>query len=455
MLAHPKGSRHRRFAPSLLSELKPKYGDRRRVGRWVGFVPVIARELAVAEVGLITTPGTHAVGGVTGLCLQVAGSGARSWLLRIKVDSKRREFGLGSFPTVALPSARDRARALRERIGGGLDPAIQRRTARSAELVAKSTTITFKACTEAFIGAEVTQGRNARYVAQTLRDLERLAFPAIGGLSVHSINPSHVLTVLEPIWHSKHATATKLRGHIERVLAFAATRGFREDPNPAQWGGNLVTALAAPNAVRRGDHHPSLPVNDVPHFIAQLRQMPGVAAQALELAILTATRPTDVRAMSWDELDTRNAVWTIPEARATSGRPHRVPLSTRATMLITSQPRDLAQQFVFCAPRSGGPLSDMALTAVVRRMNELRMDSTQRGWTDPGQGHRVAVPNGFRTTFRAWAEQKKYAAQMIDQALAPRATEQTQDADAQARQLRQRTALLSAWDKYCDSVKLK
>lgn len=202
----------------------------------MGFVPVIARKPAAAEVGLITTPGTHAVGGVKGICLQVTGAGARSWLLRIKVDSKRREFGLGSSATVALPSARDRARALRERIGGGLDPAIQRRTARSAKLVAKSATITFKACTEASIGAEVTQGRNARYVAQTLRDPERLAIPAIGGLCVHSINPSHVLKVLEPVWQSKHATATKLRGHIERVLAFAATHGIESlAPNQSRW----------------------------------------------------------------------------------------------------------------------------------------------------------------------------------------------------------------------------
>ena len=179
------------------------------------FLPVIARELASAEIGLITTPGTHAVGGVTGLCLQVTGSGARSWLLRIKVDSKRREFGLGSFPTVALPTAQAKARALRERIGGGLDPVIRRRTARSAELAFRSSTITFKACTEAFIGAEVTDGRNARYAAQALRDLERLAFPVIGGLGAHTVNPDHVLAVLEQIRHSKHGTATNLTVSIK------------------------------------------------------------------------------------------------------------------------------------------------------------------------------------------------------------------------------------------------
>ena len=413
-------------------------------------MPVIARELVSAEIGLITAPGTHAVGGVTGLCLQVTGSGARSWLLRIKVDSKRREFGLGSFPTVALPTAQAKARALRERIGGGLDPVIQRRTIRSAELAARSTTITFKACTEAFIGAEVTGGRNARYAAQALRALERLAFPTIGGLGVHSINPDHVLAVLEPIWQSKHATATKLRGHIERVLSFAESRGFRENPNPAQWDGNLATALAAPRTVRRGDHHPSLPFVDVPDFIGQLRQMPGVAAQALELAILTVTRPTDVRAMSWDELDTRVAMWTVPAARATGDQAHTVPLCDRATDLIASQPRDLAQQYVFAAPRSGGALSDMALTAVVRRMNDDRGDSRQRTWIEPGQHDREVVPNGFRATFRAWAHHRKYPDQLIDQALSLRTTAQASNVRAPEADFSKRAAMMAAWERYCN-----
>ena len=413
-------------------------------------MPVIARELASAEIGLITAPGTHAVGGVTGLCLQVTGSGARSWLLRIKVDSKRREFGLGSFSTVALPAAQAKARALRERIGGGLDPVIQRRTIRSAELAARSATITFKACTEAFIGVEVTDGRNARYATQALRHLERLAFPAIGGLGVHSINPDHVLAVLEPIWHSKHATATKLRGHIERVLSFAESRGFREAPNPARWEGNLATALAAPRTVRRGDHHPSLPFVDAPDFIAQLRQMPGVAAQALELAILTVTRPTDVRAMSWDELDKRAAVWTVPAARAKGGEAHTVPLGDRASNLIASQPRDLAQKFVFAAPRSGAALSDMALTAVVRRMNEDRGDRGQPTWIEPGQHNREVVPNGFRTTFRAWAHHRKYPDQLLDQALALRTTAQASNVRAPEADLGQRAAMMAAWQRYCD-----
>ena len=103
-----------------------------------------APELASAEIGLISAPGTHAVAGVTGLCLQAASSGARSCLLRVKVDSRRREFGLGSFPAVALATAQVKTRASRERIGSGLGPVIQRLSTRSAKLAASSTTITFK-----------------------------------------------------------------------------------------------------------------------------------------------------------------------------------------------------------------------------------------------------------------------------------------------------------------------
>ena len=295
-----------------------------------------APELASAEIGLISAPGTHAVAGVTGLCLQAASSGARSCLLRVKVDSRRREFGLGSFPAVALATAQVKTRASRERIGSGLGPVIQRLSTRSAKLAASSTTITFKGCTSAFIGAEVVDGRNARCAALALRDLEGLAFPVIDGLAVHTINPDHLPAALDPIWHGKHATATKLRGHIEPVLSFAESCGLREAPNPAQWGESLATTLAAPRAVRCSGQHPSPTFVDDPDFIAQLRQMSVVAAQALKLTILTVTR----RLMSEPCLGMNSIPappcgrYQQPRRRGKGGQAHTVPWGNRATKLI-------------------------------------------------------------------------------------------------------------------------
>jgi len=206
-------------------------------------VPVVARELTAAEVAAIAIPGTHAVGGVTGLCLQVTPSGARSWLLRITANERRREFGLGAFPTVTLPAARNAARSLREKIGNGADPALQRRTARAARKAPTAKTVTFKACAEAFLAAELAGGRDARYAAAALRDLERLAFAQLGRSSVASVTTEAVLGVLTPIWTSKPAVATKLRGNIERVLAFAEAQGFRDGKNPARWKGHLDALL--------------------------------------------------------------------------------------------------------------------------------------------------------------------------------------------------------------------
>lgn len=416
-------------------------------------MPVIARERSAAEVACMLAPGTHAVGGVTGLCLQVTDSGARSWLLRIKVDSRRREFGLGSYPTVTLSSARNKARKLREDMGGGLDLTVQRRAARGVGIAAKSSTISFKTCAEAHLAGSVAEGRDARYIAQALRDLERLAFPRIGSLKVHSIDATHMLAVLEPIWVSKHATATKLRGHIERVLDFATSRGYREGANPARWTENLSILLVSPKTARRGRHHPVLPVEDMPQFIAQLRRMPGVAARALEFAILTNARPSSVRAMTWDEIDAQAANWTNPGAREDGAGPCSARLSERAASLIATRPRGLAQHHVFSTARSGGMLSDMAMTAVIRRMNDIRVGANLHAWVDPTQADREVVPNGLRATFRTWAVQKRYSSLLTDQALAMRSGRNATDSESTERHDIQRHAMMMAWERFCDSAK--
>jgi integrase len=412
-------------------------------------VPRIARELAPAEVARITKPGTHAVGGVTGLCLQVTGSGSRTWLLRIKVGSRRREFGLGSAPTVALSTARDKARTLREKLGGGLDPVVQRRAARTARSASNPATVPFKACAEAFVAAEVASGRNARHAAQVLLDLERLAFPLIGRQSVRTMTTALVLSVVESLWKSKFATATKLRGNIERVLKYGIANGFRDEPNPARWTDNLDNILLAPKVVRRGERHPSLPVDELPAFVAELRSMPGVAARALEMMILTTARPSDVRSMSWHEVDFDAKLWTISADRAQGARSHRVPLTGRALELLSARPRTTAQALVFAAPRSGIAMSDMTLTAVVRRMNAQREVRGQQPWVDPGQNSREVVPHGFRVTFRAWAERANYSNHLIDTALGQGAVPKARDNAGRTDYLGERTSMMTAWSQQC------
>ena len=371
-------------------------------------MPVVARTLNATEVAAISTPGTHAVGGVTGLCLQVTATGARSWLLRISIDSRRREFGLGAYPTVTLAFARDQARALRATIGGGVDPSIQRRFASASLHAVKVNVLTFKACAEAFAGVELSAGRNARYVNNTLANLQRVAFPLIGALRVDMVAPEHVLGVIGPIWGRQQATATKVRGSIERVIAFAIEKGYREAPNPARWTNNLDKALAAPKGARGTDHHAALPVDDLAAFMADLRSMPGVAARALEFMVLTATRPSDVRTVKWPEIDLAGAAWNIAvDDGATNPATVAIPLVDQTVRILQTLARGSAHQNVFASPRTGRALSDMALTAVIRRMNEQRRQQGKCPWVDPDRDAAHVVPSGLRTTFRAWASLNK------------------------------------------------
>ena len=368
-------------------------------------MPVVARELTAPEVAAISAPGTHAVGGVTGLCLQVTSTGARSWLLRITVDQRRREYGLGAFPTVTVLAARNAARTLREKIGQGADPVLQRRAASAARRVSTSKTVTFKACAEAFLAAELANGRDARYVGVVLRDMERLAFPQLGHSTIGSVTTESVLGVLTAIWTAKPAVATKLRGNIERVLAYAEAQGFRDGSNPARWKGHLDGLLMSPASLRQHERHASLPADQTPEFFAELSRMPGVASLALQFLILTAARPRDVREMRWSELDMDGASWNLSVERSTTRTSCRVPLSKPALRLLATLLPAGPQSPVFTAPRACHALSDMTLTAVLRRMNEQRRARDMLAWTDSMQGNREIVPAGFRVTFRSWAAQ--------------------------------------------------
>ena len=75
-------------------------------------MPKKAKELTALAVKKLTKPGLHAVGGVAGLLLQVTTTGARSWILRAMVGTKRRDIGLGGYPDVTLAFARDKAREM-------------------------------------------------------------------------------------------------------------------------------------------------------------------------------------------------------------------------------------------------------------------------------------------------------------------------------------------------------
>ncbi|MDR3453810.1 MAG: integrase arm-type DNA-binding domain-containing protein [Rhodoferax sp.] len=397
-------------------------------------MPRKAKELSPLAVSRLTKPGLHFVGGVAGLTLQISPTKARSWLLRYLVAGKRREMGLGGYPDVSLSDARRRAREEREKLDKGLDPILARREAQSALRAQTAAAITFERAALSYIEAHEPGWRNAKHAQQWRNSLDTYAYPVIGPLLVRDVAVSNVLAVLEPIWQTKTETASRLRGRIEQVLDWSTVRGYREGLNPARWRGHLDKMLPAPSKVATVGHHAALPASQMGAFMQRLREQAGMGARALEFAILCASRSGEVRGATWDEIDLAGATWKIPGPRMKAGREHRVPLSPAALQLLKDLPRMAGTDLVFPAPR-GGQLSDMTLTAVMRRMEV------------------PAVPHGFRSTFRDWcSERTNYSNQVAEMALAHAIGDKVEAAYRRGDLFDKRCRLMADWAAFCDRV---
>lgn len=392
-----------------------------------------AKELSALVVSRLTAPGHHAVGGVAGLYLYVTDSGARSWVLRIVVGDKRRHMGLGGFPDIPLAMARERAREARAKVESGIDP-IQARIAALSLLKSKQATMkTFEQAAIAYIESHGDSWKNPKHRAQWSATLSTYAYPVMGDLSVQDVGQEQVLQVLESIWKTKTETASRLRGRIEKILDWATVRKYRTGENPARWKGHLDQLLPAPKRVQKVTHMRALPFSELPAFMNDLKSREGTSARALEFAILCASRSGEVRGAKWSEVDYKTAVWTIPADRMKAGKEHRIPLPAAVIKLLKGVPKIEGSDYIFGTPK-GGMLSDMSLTAVLRRME---VD---------------AVPHGFRSSFRDWAgDQTRHPRDVVEMALAHALESKVEAAYRRGDALEKRRILMTDWVDFCFS----
>lgn len=401
-------------------------------------MPKKVPEISALETKRLIKPGMHFVGGVPGLALQVLPTGGRTWILRATIASKRRDMGLGGYPEVTLARAREKAAQYREQIRSGRNPLAESQAAKAAQRATIS--MTFNEAAEKFIESQQSSWSSPKHAAQWQSTLAQYASPSIGKLDVSQISLAHVLKILEqPIgsegkfWEVRTETASRLRGRIEKVLDWAKGRGLRSGDNPAAWRGNLEAQLPKSTKIKKIEHHPAVRLDEMRAFMKALHQREGVAAHALEFAILTAARSGEVRGATWNEIDELNGIWIIPAQRMKAGKEHRVPLSHRALKLLKSLPRFEDTELIFPSPR-GGKLSDMTLTSVMRRMD------------------RHEVPHGFRSTFRDWAaERTNYPRDLAEMALAHAISNAVEAAYRRGDMLEKRREMMIEWSDFIDA----
>ncbi len=405
-------------------------------------MPRVAKELGPLAVSKIKTPGQHPVGGVAGLMLQVGVAGNRSWVLRVTVGGKRREIGLGAYPGVGIALAREKAQAARDEIAKGIDPVAEREKARQLLIQQradeKAQDWTFKRCAEAYIKAKEPGWRSPKHGQQWRSTLAAYVYPLIGDLQVRDVGLEHVREIVEPHWTTKTETISRVRNRIEMVLDWATVAKLRTGDNPARWKGNLDKLLAERSKVAPVVGHRALPAADLHGFLKRLREVEGMGARALEFVLLTACRSGEARGATWAEMDLEEKVWSIPGSRMKSGRPHRVPLSVQVVQLLRALPRVEGAEFVFPGAKRGSMLSDMSLTAVMRRMG---VD---------------AVPHGLRATFSTWcASSTATPFEVREMALAHTLGDQTVAAYQRSDLFEKRRKLMSDWARFIETEPVK
>lgn len=366
-------------------------------------------------------PGRHGDG--AGLYLVVDPSGARRWIVRVTVKGQknmkgaplRTDFGLGGADVVTLNHARERALEYRRMAKSGLNPRFN----------AKREVPSFEELSRQVHIDRLPTWKNPKHGQQWLNTLREYAFPKIGRMPVDSIGQPEVLMCLSPLWTAKHETAKRLAQRIKTVLDVAKSSGFRVGENPVT---AVKEAAVLPKVKARVEHHEAMPWSDVPAFYAELEGRSATAAKALQFAILTACRTSEVLAMTWGEVDLDARQWTIPASRMKGGVQHRVPL-TDEMLRILEQMKALGSAYVFEGQKRHAPLSNMSMLMLLRRMG--RADFTV---------------HGFRSTFRDWAAEVAHAPrELAEAALAHQFGSEVERAYARSDLLARRTMLMGDW----------
>jgi integrase len=396
-------------------------------------------KLTAAAVRAANKPGLYGDG--HNLYLQVSVFGTKAWLLRYMIDGQARKMGLGPLHIISLAEARKRASEARLKVHDGIDPIDERKAQRGRKKLEAAKTITFRECADKYIEANRAGWKNAKHADQwfaTFNETKRgrRVFPAatqaINDLPVSAIDTGLVLKALELIWAKTPESASRVRGRIEAVLAWAKVRQYRVGENPARWRGHLDKILPKRAKLTRG-HHDAVPYAELPAFMDDLRRRPGLSARALEFTILTTARTGETIGARWAEIDLDAKLWTIPAARTKAGRGHRVPLSDRALDVLSALPRE--SDFVFMGARGGRPLGSSAMLNLARAMR--------------GAG---ATVHGFRSTFRDWAaEQTSYPNELCEIALAHAVSDKVEAAYRRGDMMEKRRRLVSDWASFCQS----
>jgi integrase len=318
----------------------------------------------------------------------------------------------------------------------GVDPI----EARSAKRVREATASTVQEACEAYIEAQRPRFKTQRHVDQMRQRLSTYVYPRIGGRMIADIGLAEIEAVLTPIWQTKNRTAMRVRQYLENAIDWSIAKKIRSnDSNPAEV---KKLRFVLPFGIRETKHRASLPYDQAPSFMAELRATDGIKARCLEFVMLCAVRIGDIvgggkehsEPMKWSHVDLAERVWVIPDTKMSKS--HSVPLSSAAVAVLVEmrQHRDAKTNFVFPGASRGSCIADSTLRYLIYDMGYKGLMTT----------------HGARACFRTWASEcTDYPKDIIEMALAHAQSELDQ-AYMRGNFLAKRRALMSDWASFLE-----
>lgn len=315
-----------------------------------------------------------------GLMLQKRGESGK-WIYRYSRLGRRREMGLGQWPTVTLAAARQARDEWAVELAKGNDPISVRIAQRAAEAADRDkddptmdrmTTLVFEA-RKAKLRGEGVRGR-------WRSPLDQHVLPKLGRIRGSELRATDIAEALRPIWRTKHPTAKKALERIRVVQAEGRLMGFPVDPFTADQAKQILG-----DVLHRARPTPSTPWRDIPDLYQRLPDSP--VGDCLRFMILTLVRMHGCVGARTEEID--GDVWTVPADRV-KGREgrvddFRVPLSAEAQR-IAQRAMSYAENGFLFPGWTKRPVSSTALEKCLNTMKE------------------AGRPHGFRASFRTWVQ---------------------------------------------------
>lgn len=357
----------------------------------------------------------------------------RTFFFAYKKDGKRKEIGLGGAQRTALALAKERATKLRLDLMNGNEPSLKEKEAPVAQDSGRTFDEIYKEAIETMDG--VKRWKNEKHRRQWYTTIETYACPFIGRMKIKDVTRDDIIAVLKPIWNTKTETASRVRARLERIFSYAIFRGEYSGPNPAVYRDNLDMVFAPSAKIQTVKHMEALTLKEAKKYVAFAIASGTMGHLATIFGMLTALRANEFVRARWEEIDLKEALWTVPPERRKIARefPMRVPLSEQAHAILVHLAKRFKEEkpagFVFFSETAAsGHLSLETPRMMLRKALK-----------------RSVTMHGCRSTFRDWAEETGQNPTATERCLMHEEPNKTTRAYQRSDLLEKRRPLMQAW----------